>query len=91
MSIMIAMNTAMKALETYSLAIDTTQHNIANIGTEGYSRQLANISATAALSLVGQAGQIGTGSQLSSIERIRDLFLDNQIMTEEQNVGYWTE
>ncbi|MBP7793259.1 MAG: flagellar hook-associated protein FlgK, partial [Candidatus Goldbacteria bacterium] len=83
------LNTAITSLRTHTIAINTVTHNIANMNNEWYSRQLANISATDPLSFPGIAGQIGTGSKISFIERIRDIFLDKQMINERQYIGYW--
>ena len=80
------LNTAMKAMQVYSYAIDTTAHNIANASDPNYSQQLADITASTPLNLT-PGGQIGTGSTLAGIERIRDTYLDSQIMEMEGNVG----
>ena len=82
---MMGLNTAMKALQVYSYAVDTTVHNVANMADPSYSRQLADITASEPFSITG--GQIGTGSQLSNVERIRDVYLDSQIMEAENKVG----
>ncbi len=89
MSIMMGVEAAVRSLRTHSMAIDTTTHNLANMNNAWYSRQLANITSTAALTMIGSAGQIGTGSKIGAIERIRDIFLDKQIWLEQQNVGKW--
>ncbi|MCE5299884.1 MAG: flagellar hook-associated protein FlgK [Spirochaetia bacterium] len=89
MSLTLAMETAIKSLRTHTYAMDTVNHNIANMNTTGYTRQLANITAAEAISLYGTAGQIGTGSRVSYIERIRDTYLDRMIRTENSNTGKW--
>ena len=91
MSINLGLNIAMKALSTYSEAIDVTNHNVANMADPYYSRQLADITATQPMNNTAGAGQMGTGSTVSAIERMRDLFLDTQIQAEESNVGKYTE
>jgi flagellar hook-associated protein 1 FlgK len=85
LNLMMGLNTAMKALQVYSYAIDTTVHNVANMSDSSYSRQLADITSSQPFSITG--GQIGTGSQLSGVERIRDIYLDSQIMEAENKVG----
>lgn len=91
MSINMALDIAMRSLRTHSAAINVTNHNVANMNDPFYSRQLANITATAPLTNIGAAGQMGTGSVVSAIERIRDRFLDSQIQNEMSNVGKWSE
>jgi len=90
MSIMMGIETAIRSIRTHTTAINTTAHNIANYNNDWYSRQLANISSTQPYSMPGIAGQIGTGSKIAAIERIRDLYLDAQIMTQREHLGKWT-
>ena len=89
MSIQIAMDAAIKSLRAHTTAIDTTTHNIANMNNDAYSRQIANITATEPFTPAGSVGQIGTGSYISSISRIRDVYLDRQIRNELENFGKW--
>lgn len=83
-------NIAKKGMFVQQKAIDVTSHNIANANTEGYSRQRAKIETTRPFctpsvnNAVGP-GQLGTGSQIAAIERIRDSFLDYQVRTELSN------
>jgi flagellar hook-associated protein 1 FlgK len=85
---------AKQALFTQQSALYTTGHNIANANTEGYSRQRVNFEAMDALPVasrnrMGNPGQIGTGVQAQSIERIRNEFLDGQFRSESSLAGYW--
>lgn len=82
-----AMDIAMRSLRTYSLAMNVTDHNVANMNDPYYSRQLANVTAAAPLGAFYGVGQVGTGSYVSAIERIRNSFLDGRIMQEMSNVG----
>ncbi|OWZ84854.1 flagellar hook-associated protein FlgK [Natranaerobius trueperi] len=86
--------TARRALFANSKALDTAGHNIANANTEGYTRQKVNMSATSPYSRPGinsphGAGQIGTGVEAESIDRIRDEFIDTQIRNETNSKGEW--
>lgn len=80
-------NTAKTGMTAQQSAITTTSHNIANSSTVGYSRQRVKIETTRPISVPGQAGQIGTGAQVSAIERVRDTFLDYQIRGESSQLG----
>lgn len=85
---------AKQALFTQQSALYTTGHNIANANTEGYSRQRVNFEAmdahpVASRNRMGNPGQIGTGVQTESIERIRNEFLDAQFRGENSSSGYW--
>lgn len=71
------LNTSVSGLLTYQRALATTSHNIANINTEGFSRQRTNLS-TRIPELSG-AGYIGTGVKANSVTRIYDQFLVEQL------------
>lgn len=75
-------------------ALNTTSHNIANANTEGYTRQRANMQATRGIPAPGMnmdtaPGQIGTGVEVTQLQRIRESFLDTQFRTENKHFGYW--
>lgn len=76
-------NVAKSGMNTQQQVINTTSHNISNSATVGYSRQRANIVTNQPMTMTGgMAGQVGTGSQVATIERIRDTFLDFQVRNE---------
>ncbi|MFC4618547.1 flagellar hook-associated protein FlgK [Camelliibacillus cellulosilyticus] len=84
-----------RALFAQQGAIQTTGHNIANANTAGYSRQRVTFNPSLPYPSVGFnrpqiSGQIGTGVDIGSIDRIRDSFLDNQVRGEASSVGYWS-
>jgi len=75
---------ALSGLSVSQSQINTTSHNIANADTTGYARQSAIATTTAPSGGNSKfddctVGQVGTGAQISSIERIRDSFLDYQV------------
>lgn len=64
-------------------AINTTSHNIANVDTEGYTRQRVKIVTNTPLVSTGTfPGQVGTGAKIDSINRIRDTFIDYSLRKE---------
>ncbi|HPN29913.1 MAG TPA: flagellar hook-associated protein FlgK [bacterium] len=77
-------------LQANQQALDVTGQNIANAGNEGYSRQQVIMTATTPLYGVG-VGQFGTGVTVSKIQRIRDVFIDNRIISENKSYGYWSK
>ncbi|MDL1986774.1 MAG: flagellar hook-associated protein FlgK [Deltaproteobacteria bacterium] len=81
------LSTGRTALFTQQKAIDVTGHNIANVNTDGYSRQRVNMATNAPYS--SQPGQTGTGVRAAEIQRIYDRFLGAQINNENQNLGNW--
>lgn len=65
------------ALTSIQQAISTTGHNIANVNTDGYSRQQANFVTLQPEFLAGQ--YIGTGTTVSTIERSFDQYLQTGV------------
>lgn len=85
---------AKKALAAQQGGLYTTGHNIANVNTEGYSRQRVNFETTSPFPTPSRvmpqiAGQIGTGVEIGTVQRVRDQFLDAQFRTENSSLGYW--
>lgn len=88
-------NIANRGMATQQRAINVTSHNIANANTEGYSRQRAVMETTRpfgmpSLNSTAEPGQIGTGSQVSMIQRVRDSFLDYQVRVENSTYGQFS-
>ena len=90
----LGLNTSLSGLRAAQTMLDTASHNIANASTPGYSRQRAQLVAAPPFSLpafnrTGLPGQLGTGVAISSINRIRDIYLDQQINQQAALGGYW--
>jgi flagellar hook-associated protein 1 len=69
--------TASRALRSFQTSLNTTGHNIANVNTKGYSRQVADLQATQPLEYFANGiKDIGTGVSVNQINRIRDQFLE---------------
>ncbi|MEJ8778803.1 flagellar hook-associated protein FlgK [Pseudogracilibacillus sp. ICA-222130] len=86
---------AKKALYAQQGALYTTGHNIANVNTTGYSRQRVNFETTSPFPMPSRvmptiAGQIGTGVEIGTVERVRDQFLDKQFRAENSRANYWS-
>lgn len=89
-----SIETAKRSLFTQTAALGTTGHNIANANTEGYSRQVVKMQASIPMEAYGLsrstvAGQMGTGVEFTSIERVREMFLDDQFRGENSSFGSW--
>jgi flagellar hook-associated protein 1 FlgK len=85
---------AKRGMMTQQTAIYTTSQNIANANTPGYSRQRVNFVETepypaASMNRPQIPGQMGTGVEAGSVERVRDKFLDVQYRNENNKLGYW--
>jgi flagellar hook-associated protein 1 FlgK len=79
------LNTAKLGLLSQQLAIEVTGNNIANVETEGYSRQDVVLESNTPRSI--SQGQLGTGVRVSGIERVFDQFLFQQILSEGDPTG----
>jgi flagellar hook-associated protein 1 FlgK len=84
-----------RGVAAHQQALNTTGHNLTNASTEGYSRQRVEMSAFEPIYLPGlnreeTPGQIGQGTIIERIERIRDKLLDQRIVAQASGEGYWT-
>ena len=66
-------------LATYNAAINTTANNVANVKTEGYTRQVVEQRAAEALRANAKYGMIGSGTEATEIKQIRDLYYDTKL------------
>lgn len=81
-----------RGLNVNQSAINTTSHNIANANTQGYSRQRSVIETTRPFGGMSKfdtsgPGQVGTGAEVTTIQRIRDYFIDYQVRNENGSLG----
>lgn len=81
-------NVARTALITQQKAIDVTANNIANVNTEGYTRQRVTLEQNEPVYYEG--GTLGTGVQANRvIQRIYDRFINQQMAESESDLGRW--
>lgn len=78
---------ASSGLHAARMGLDTSGHNIANANTEGYSRQVINQRASRAMALNNGTGMLGTGTEVVSINRMRDQYLDQRYRTQNAAFG----
>ena len=71
------LNTGISALNAFQRQLSTTGHNIANVNTEGYSRQRVALEARPAQG--GGSGYIGSGVEVSSVRRTYDDYLAGRV------------
>jgi flagellar hook-associated protein FlgK len=79
------LNTATSALRAQQRAIDVTGQNVANVNTDGYSRQraeLQSIGANAVPAIHSVGTGVGNGVTADQVSRIRDAFLESRALTE---------
>jgi flagellar hook-associated protein 1 len=79
------LGTALSGLMAFQRSMDTTSHNIANVNTEGYSRQRVDLSASTPL-LLGD-NYIGQGVNVAAVSRNYDQFVSNQLTSSTSAFG----
>lgn len=85
-------------LQTSQNALNTTAHNLANIGTDGYVRQMvvqSDILYNTIKHGAVSSQQVGIGSTIAQVRQVRDVFLDQAYRLEAgrsnfYDVGYTT-
>ncbi|MDO8940234.1 MAG: flagellar hook-associated protein FlgK [Methylicorpusculum sp.] len=70
---------ATSGLLAFQRSLETTSHNIANVNTEGYSRQRTELSTKPAI--FEGSGYLGQGVKVSNITRSYDQFISSQLRT----------
>ncbi|MDR1060855.1 MAG: flagellar hook-associated protein FlgK [Clostridiales bacterium] len=85
------LNVSLSGLFTAQRNMDTISHNMANIQTPGYTRQSALQSASSPIRLFNKTGMVGTGSEVVSVARIRDLYLDKKYWYQNTIMGEWAQ
>jgi flagellar hook-associated protein 1 len=79
------LGTALSGLMAFQRSMDTTSHNIANVNTEGYSRQRVDLSANTPY-LLGDHF-IGQGVNVAAVTRNYDQFVNNQLTSSTSAFG----
>lgn len=89
MSLLSVLNVGTRALFASQLAMDVAGQNISNADVEGYSRKRLNLQPDYRYD--STYGQIGVGVETVNIERMRNIFIDEQIRRQNHEVGYYEE
>lgn len=84
------LNIAYTGLLASNAALNTTSNNIANVQTQGYSRQQVVQQASNALQVFQTYGCAGAGVETLAIERVRDEFYDGKYWDNNQKVGEYS-
>lgn len=79
------LGTALSGLMAFQRSLDTTSHNIANVNTEGYSRQRTELSENTPFFNGGNF--IGQGVNVASISRNYDSFISSQLTSSTSAFG----
>jgi flagellar hook-associated protein 1 FlgK len=73
------LSTAVSGLQAFQRNLVTIGHNISNVNTDGYSRQTVELSARQPNAAAN--GFIGTGVDISTVQRVYDQFLADQVIS----------
>src|SRR5579864_578829 len=79
------MSVGSQALQNSQTALQTTSHNVANVNTEGYTRQ--RVEQVTAEPITSGRLRLGQGAKTASVTRIADGFLNKQIDEETSKLG----
>jgi flagellar hook-associated protein 1 FlgK len=83
------LNLSLRALYSSRKALDITSQNIANVGTKGYTRRVAQFS-TFGQDATGVTDPIfGLGADCVSAERMRDEYLDTKMWNQSSISDEW--
>src|SRR5574344_2892381 len=85
------LNIAYTGLLASNAALNTTSNNIANVQTEGFSRQQVKQQAASALRVFQTYGCAGAGVETLAIERVRDEFYDGRYWDNNAKVGEYSQ
>lgn len=78
---------AYSGLKASNAALNTTANNVANVETEGYSRQNVKTAASESMRVFATYGCAGAGVDTLAIERVRDVFYDEKYRDNETRLG----
>jgi flagellar hook-associated protein 1 FlgK len=76
---------AASGLRTQQRAMEVTSHNLANVNTEGYARQRAELSALTPLRT--PEGNFGTGVGIADVTRVADRYAESGLRSETALLG----
>lgn len=83
---------AVSALMASQTALNTTAHNLANVNTDGYTRQQVLFNESTYIH-IGKNGtstmSVGLGTDVQSIRQVRDIFLDQSFREENGRKGFY--
>ncbi len=81
------LNTALSGLYASQTALNVTGNNISNQNTKGYSRQTAIQQASASIRVYQKYGSLGSGTEITKVEQIRDSYYDIKFRDNSKRLG----
>ncbi|MBO5032916.1 MAG: flagellar hook-associated protein FlgK [Lachnospiraceae bacterium] len=86
-STFMGLNISYTGLVAANAGLNTTANNIANIETEGYTRQVVNQTAATAMRAFASYGCVGAGVDTLGAERVRDIYYDEKYWYNNSKLG----
>ena len=86
-----SINTSLSALRHHQVAMDVAANNIANVGTQGFTRRRAgaeSVGAPAVPAMWSRYDGVGGGVRTGAVERFSDAILDARSRTEHGTLSY---
>jgi flagellar hook-associated protein 1 FlgK len=87
-STFMGLSIATRGLAASQAGLAVTSNNISNVNTTGYSRQVVNQVAIGPAA-VYSSNYVGSGVEVTSVDRVRSFRLDQKYWQENSSLGYW--
>ncbi|SCW34863.1 flagellar hook-associated protein 1 FlgK [Lachnospiraceae bacterium C10] len=85
------LHVAKSGLNAFQASINTTANNISNVQTEGYSKQVTNLSESSALRSFQRYGSVSTGVSTDSVSRLRDQYYNTKYWNNQSSYGFYNQ
>jgi flagellar hook-associated protein 1 FlgK len=82
------LNLASRSLQTQMTGVEVSGQNLANVNTQGYTRQTVDIKTSADINTT--IGPEGTGANAVAIQQAVSALLNSQIQNQQTSTGYWS-
>ncbi|GAB6090292.1 flagellar hook-associated protein FlgK [Spirochaeta dissipatitropha] len=87
---------AKRGIMAHNVGLQTVGHNLSNASSEGYSRQRVELQAYSPLDKPGlnraeRPGQLGQGVEVARVSRVRDMILENRLVSQAHGEEFWNE
>lgn len=87
-STFMGLSIANRGLSASQIGLATTSNNMSNVNTTGYSRQIVNQVAIGPAAVYSQS-TVGSGAEVTSVDRVRSFRLDQKYWQENSSLGEW--
>lgn len=88
-STFMGLSIAGRGLSASQTGLATTANNMSNINTTGYSRQVVNQVSIGPAAVYSNNNKVGSGTEVTSVDRVRSFRLDQKYWQENGALGEW--